>query len=237
MLAGIYTSSACIAFIVVLFLQQLPSEVNRKSSCWNRLDPKELISTLRHLKDRRQLLLIPITIYVGMEQGFFISDYLQAYITCPLGKQWVGYVAICYGVVDAFSSAFFGKLAQFTGRVPIMVLGLLSHLSLAVALLYVNTSDLKTYVYFVIAGFWGMGDAIWSTNFSAFYGVLFKENSKAGFANFRMWQAVGPILSFGYQSQLCLPIKVYILIGTLIVGFAGYVTVEVLEKRKSITPS
>jgi len=28
--------------------------------------------------------------------------------------------------------------------------------------------------------------------------------SKAGFANFRMWQAVGPILSFGYQSQLCL---------------------------------
>jgi len=44
--------------------------------------------------------------------------------------------------------------------------GLLSHLSLAVALLYVNTSDLKTYVYFVIAGFWGMGDAIWSTNFS-----------------------------------------------------------------------
>jgi len=79
MLAGIYTSSACIAFIVVLFLQQLPSEVNRKSSCWNRLDPKELISTLRHLKDRRQLLLIPITIYVGMEQGFFISDYLQVF--------------------------------------------------------------------------------------------------------------------------------------------------------------
>jgi len=48
----------------------------------------------------------------------------------------------------------------------IYVTGLLSHLSLAVALLYVNTSNLKTYVYFVIAGFWGMGDAIWSTNFS-----------------------------------------------------------------------
>jgi len=30
---------------------------------------------------------------------------LQAYITCPLGKQWVGYVAICYGVANAFSSA------------------------------------------------------------------------------------------------------------------------------------
>jgi len=80
MLAGIYTSCACIAFIVVLFLQQLPSEVNRKSNCWNRLDPKELFSTLRHLKDCRQLLLIPITIYHGMEQGFFISDYLQVFI-------------------------------------------------------------------------------------------------------------------------------------------------------------
>jgi len=53
---------------------------------------------------------------------------LQAYITCPLGKQWVGYVAICYGVVDAISAAFFGKLAQFTGRVPIMVLGIVYRL-------------------------------------------------------------------------------------------------------------
>jgi len=76
-----------------------------------------------------------------------------------------------------------------------------------------------------------------SVCFVAFCGVLFKENSKAGFANFRMWQAVGPILSFGYQSQLCLLVKVYILIGMLIVGFTGYVTVEVLEKRKSITTS
>jgi len=40
----------------------------------------------------------------------------------------VGYVAICYGVVDAISAAFFGKLAQFTGRVPIMVLGIVYRL-------------------------------------------------------------------------------------------------------------
>jgi len=52
-----------------------------------------------------------------------------------------------------------------------------------------------------------------------------------------MWQAVGSILSFGYQSQLCLLVKVYILIGMLIVGFVGYIAVEVLEKLKSITTS
>jgi len=48
---------------------------------------------------------------------------LQAFVTCPLGSWWVGYVAICYGVVDAICSASFGKLVQYFGRIPFFILG------------------------------------------------------------------------------------------------------------------
>ena len=39
-------------------------------------------------------------------------------------------------------------------------------------------------------------------------------------------------MAFGYQSHLCLPIKVYILLGSLVVAMVGYMTVEVTEWRQ-----
>ena len=64
------------------------------------------------------------------------------------------------------------------------------------------------------------------------YGVLFKDNSEAAFANLKVWHSVGLIMAFGYQSHLCLPIKVYILLGSLVVAMVGYMTVEVTEWRQ-----
>ena len=34
-----------------------------------------LVATIRHMKEPRQLLIIPLTLWSGIEQGFFGSDF------------------------------------------------------------------------------------------------------------------------------------------------------------------
>ena len=44
--------------------------------------PFELvIATITHIKDKKQLLLIPITMYSGFEQAWITGDYTKVYIS------------------------------------------------------------------------------------------------------------------------------------------------------------
>ena len=61
---------------------------------------------------------------------------------------------------------------------------------------------------------------------SALLGVTFKGRSGVAFSHYRLWESVGFIAAFAYQSHLCLPIKAYILLAVLGLGMAGYITVE-----------
>ena len=71
----------------------------------------------------------------------------------------------------------------------------------------------------------------------AFYGVLFKDKSDAAFSNYRLFEAVGYVISFAYQSHLCLSLKTYILLGVLSLGMIGYGAVELIEKKRNEEPA
>ena len=76
MLSGIYTGCACVGVLIILILlRQLPTESNRKDGA--RFNPRSLMATFIQMKDLRQLLLIPMSVYCGMQMGFFNSDYSQ----------------------------------------------------------------------------------------------------------------------------------------------------------------
>ena len=59
-----------------------------------------------------------------------------------------------------------------------------------------------------------------------FYAALFLEKKDAAFASYRFWESVGLILVFASGTHLCVYIKIYVMIGTLILGLAGYFIVE-----------
>ncbi|XP_062832273.1 protein unc-93 homolog A isoform X2 [Anolis carolinensis] len=124
-LLGIYTGSGVLAVLLVaVFLDPISAHQNETeekkiSSFWTTI-----LSTFRHHKDIRQCLLIPLTFYSGLEQGFLSSDYTRAYVTCALGINFVGYVMICFAAANSIFSIFFGKISQFTGRNFLFVLAL-----------------------------------------------------------------------------------------------------------------
>ena len=71
--------------------------------------------------------------------------------------------------------------------------------------------------------------------FTALYGCLFTGNTEAAFANYRLWESLGFLLTYAYNDYLCADVKLYICIGFLVTGVFCYFIVEVIEKRRTLS--
>lgn len=225
----------CAAIIIAIFLDPLKryGEMRRGSLSAQELGGLQLLSaTFRQMKKPYQQLLIPITIFIGMEQAFIGADFTQAYVSCALGIHQIGFVMICFGVVNAVCSILFGSIMKYIGRVPIIVLGAVVHFTLISVELVWRPSPHNPLIFFAMSGLWGVGDAVWQTQINGLYGLLFRRNKEAAFSNYRLWESAGFVIAYAYATSLCARPKLYILLSVLIVGCLGYVIVEVHHKRK-----
>ncbi|KAF3831273.1 hypothetical protein GH733_000165 [Mirounga leonina] len=266
-LLGIYTGSGILAVLLIaMFLEpikdaQQESEGEKKLPFWSTL-----LSTLRLLRDKRLCLLGLLPLYSGFEQAFLAGDYTRSYTTCALGIQFVGYMMICFSATNSLCSVLYGSLSQHTGRIALYALGAVTHLSCIIALLLWKPHPHQLAVFFVFSGLWGVADAVWQTQNNgesplggpylgqrgghvvaedlpsrgprgALYGVLFEKNKEAAFANYRLWEALGFVIAFGYSTFLCVNIKLYILLGVLSLTMLAYGAVEYLEAKNLARPA
>uniref|UniRef100_A0A8C5PQP4 Protein unc-93 homolog A n=1 Tax=Leptobrachium leishanense TaxID=445787 RepID=A0A8C5PQP4_9ANUR len=219
--------------IIYLTLSLLRTCGEKKKNDESRQDfLTNLLVTLKHLRDRRQWLLIPLTMYSGVEQGFILSDYTKSYVTCSLGMEFVGYVIIVFGAMTSVCSFLFGKLCKYISRIFFFNLAAATNI-ICIAVLFVwAPSPEQLGVFFIFSGLWGLADAVWQTLVNALYGILFEDNREAAFANYLLWKSLGHFLSFGYSSFLRVNIKLCILLFILVVGMVLYGTVEYIEGKK-----
>ncbi|XP_071087105.1 protein unc-93 homolog A-like [Haliotis cracherodii] len=232
-LCGVFVTCAVSGmFIIILFLDRM--KLVKEDQQTKRVSPRVLMASIKHLiTSRYQILLVPLTVYSGIEQALIGGDFTRSFITCTLGIHYVGYIMICYGVVDAFCSFLFGQLVKSVGHIPFFVLAFVLHGSCQIVFLLWDPDSNSLYVFYVIAGFWGMGDAVVQTQINALYGLLFKDNMESGFANYRLWESVGFIIQYAYNDYLCTSTKLHISLAILITGMFGYATVEVLHRREN----
>ncbi|CAH1179496.1 unnamed protein product [Phaedon cochleariae] len=234
----IYLGCIVAAVILIALVVDPLSRYGEKQGSGRRnsqveLTPIQLLSaTAYQLKKPYQQLLIPITVWIGMEQAFIGADFTQAYVSCALGIPQVGYVMICFGCVNAVCSLLFGSIMKYIGRAPIMGLGVLVHAGLQTWMLLWRPHPNTPFKFFVAAGLWGVGDAVWQTQVNGLYGTLFRRNKEAAFSNYRLWESVGFVIAYAYSTHLCARMKLYVQLSMLLAGFLLYVAVEVHHLHK-----
>uniref|UniRef100_A0A182SBW0 UNC93-like protein n=1 Tax=Anopheles maculatus TaxID=74869 RepID=A0A182SBW0_9DIPT len=211
----------------------LYGERRRGSISATEISGMQLLSaTFKQLKKANQQLLILITVFIGMEQAFIGADFTQAYVSCALGIHQIGYVMICFGVVNAICSIIFGSAMKYIGRVVIIILGAIVHGGCIIYLLYWRPHPDHQIVFFILSGLWGIGDAVWQTQINGLYGALFRRNKEAAFSNYRLWESVGFVVAYAYSTNLCARMKLYLLFGVLVCGMVGYTIVEIRQLKK-----
>jgi len=236
-IAGIYLAcSISAAFIIAFFVDPLTrfGEDERNEGKENLSGKQLLVATFRHMKKKNQILIIPLTFWSGIEQGFFGADFTAGFVTCAYGVHIVGRVLIVFGVCDALASVGFGFIIKLVGRVPIFILGACINLAVIIVLLCWTPTASSVAVVYVLAALWGIGDAIWQTQINALYGVLFASDEEAAFSNYRLWESMGFLLAFITQAcGVCVFPKLIMTIVFLSLGMGGYFVVEFLEKKKA----
>ena len=83
--------------------------------------------------------------------------------------------------------------------------------------------------FFWIPLFWGVSDAVIQTQINVIYGSFFGDSQDAAFGNYRFWESLGFIFVFGYQGYLCVYIKLYILIGMILISAVSYIWCEAVH--------
>ncbi|KAM7135076.1 protein unc-93 homolog A [Molossus nigricans] len=231
-LLGIYTGSGVLAVLLVAtFLDPIRDAQQKGEGETAPSVRSTLLSTFKLFRDRRLCLLVLLPMYSGFEQAFLAGDYTRSYTTCSLGIQFVGYVMICFAATNALCSQLYGKVAQYTGRIALYTFGAATHLACIVALLLWKPNPDQLAVFFVLSGLWGVADAVWQTQNNVLYGVLFDKSKEAAFANYRLWEALGFTIAFGYSTFLCVSSKLYVLLAVLSLAMLAYAAVECLEAK------
>lgn len=233
-LLGIFNGSSVLAILLVsVFLESVENRLASEGEARPRSPPllSTVLSTFTLFKDKRLCLLMFLPLYSGLHQGFLYGEYTKSYATCALGIHFVGYVMICFSAVTSLCSLLYGKISKYTGRAALYVTGATIHLVCIIILLLWHPNPAQLPVFFILSGLWGMADAVWQTQNNALYGVLFEKKKEAAFANYRLGEALGFVIAFGYSSFLCVRTKLYILLGILSLTITAYGTVEYLESR------
>lgn len=83
---------------------------------------------------------------------------------------------------------------------------------------------------------WGPGAALRGLSSAVLFGVLFDKSKEAAFANYRLWEALGFVIAFGYSTFLCVSTKLYVLLAVLCAAMLAYAAVEGLEARAPPAP-
>jgi len=235
-IAGIYLAcSITAAVLIAVFVDPLSrfGVTDEKKDKAKLSGIQLLVATFKQMIRKEQLLIIPLTFWSGIEQGFFGADFTAGFVTCAYGVHTVGRVLIVFGVCDALASIGFGFVIKKIGRMPIFILGALINLTVIVVMLCWTPTTTTVGVVYVLASLWGIGDAIWQTQINALYGCLFANDEEAAFSNYRLWESMGFLFAFITNATgVCVLPKIVTTIIFLVLGMSGYFVVEYLEKKK-----
>ncbi|GAB0100293.1 UNC93-like protein [Sergentomyia squamirostris] len=233
-LSGIFLACMVTACVSVAFgVDSLTRYEKKRRGATSGLSGLKLLAvTLRQLKERYQLLLLPITAFIGAEQAFIAVDFTSSFVACGWGISKIGYAMICFGVANAVGSALAGALTKITGRLPVLLGNLILHSSLMLWMQFWRPTASDGLIYCTMAAVWGLADGVWLVQVNALSGILFPGKEEAAFSNFRLWEATGSVITYTLSPYLCSSTKLYALMMLMIVGMTGFSTIEVMERRQ-----
>ncbi|WAR27579.1 UN93A-like protein [Mya arenaria] len=164
-------------------------------------------------------LLVPLLVFCGLQQAFVFADFTQAFVSCTIGEEYIGYCMIILGLANIVSAILVALCANLIPREVVFGIGGILHMGLMIGLL-IWIPDKKLSIFFLMAASWGVCDAVWQT-----------QCNNMAFANYRLLQSFGLAMGFVGGTFMTVSFKLYILMILLVVAIMFYVLAEYRLKQ------
>ncbi|CAM4747606.1 unnamed protein product [Rotaria magnacalcarata] len=123
------------------------------------------------------------------------------------------------------------------GRWPCFMIGAVINYSLIITMFIWKPTENRMFVLFILAGLWGLVDAVWQTQITSFYGILFVDKNEAAFSNYHLWESTGFVLFYIITPYIRIRIALIILLIFLTLGMMGYIATDNLLSKKKLKVS
>ncbi|XP_050548915.1 protein unc-93 homolog A [Daktulosphaira vitifoliae] len=167
-------------------------------------------------------LIAPLSVFIGLEQGFIYSDFTKFYVVCSVGVSNVPTVILSLGLLQLIAGFTVSLILQHIRRYHIIVIGFAFHSCLLMVLMKWKPSGDDAALLYVIAAAWGVCNAIWNTLCFNFVISLYPEVWHGPMAHGYFFRYLGMSMAFGLHSILCNTIKLYCLSAALVLAVFLY---------------
>lgn len=225
-LLSVYIVCDVIGLCLTTFL--LPPPKNEKTE--KRKVSSSITACGKGLGDLNIALLVPLFMFMAMEQAILWADYTKSYISCPVGIQTIGFVMASYGGSTTIFALLLSRLSKYTGRHILFAIASLVNFGTFIVLYLWKPSSDQVIVVYLVPVAWGLSEGIWQTQSNALVAHLFPQKTDAAFANYHTWKAVGFTITFVYSRILCVSTKLIVAMVLLGIAMTLYTVVEIRVK-------
>ncbi|XP_043250672.1 uncharacterized protein LOC122396393 isoform X2 [Colletes gigas] len=190
-------------------------------------------------EDPKLQLAAPLTLFIGLEQGFIYADFIEAYVVCALGG--AGTVTLSFlslASLQALAGVTLSMLLRHIKRYFVVVVGFVFHACLLLVLITWRPSGDDPALFHVISAAWGVCNSIWETLIYTLVLGLYPNSWQGPLSTSLFWRWLGLALTLGLHGLVCTQFRVLGLACVLLLSVVPYIWLEIkLAKRgKSLAP-
>ena len=152
-------------------------------------------------------------------------------MTCTINPKYIGLVYTAFGVCASLSSIAVGPVVTLIGRSLTLLVGACINSALLIFMLVWQPTEDQLLLLSVVAGLWGVCEAIWLTQTSALYGILFPNDAEAGFSTDVAWDAIGMMVIYLMVPRVRTDVGIMVLLVMLLLTMCCYAVIQYREKK------
>ena len=115
---------------------------------------------------------------------------------------------------------------KLIGRKAILIMAAILTYFLIITMFLWHPQQDQLFLLCILAGLWGISQAICYQQLTVLYGLLFQDQIEAGFSNFCFWESIGSMIFFIMMPHFRTTVALIILFLMLSIGLCGYFVVE-----------
>ncbi|XP_043664335.1 UNC93-like protein [Vespula pensylvanica] len=218
----------------------LDSRMKEPQNITDRVSTRNIFKSVKcAFQDPKLQLAAPLTLFIGLEQGFIYADFTEAYVACALGG--VGTVTVSFlslALLQGLAGVTLSMLLRHIKRYFVVVVGFAFHACLLLVLVVWRPAGDDPALFHVISAAWGVCNSIWETLIYTLVLGLYPNSWQGPLSTSLFWRWLGLSLALALHGLVCTRFRVLGLASMLLLSVVPHVWLEIrLAKRgKSLAP-